>query len=101
MKKKFILVLTFVALPLLAQNFVQLTNEQKETIITFKLDHLAHTTFAESNQLQIKIEYDKDKTEIIKAIAQVKVISFNSGNSNRDSHAMELIEANKFPMATF
>lgn len=67
----------------------------------YKLGHPAHTTIAESKQLQIKIEYDKDKNAIIKAIAQVKVVSFNSGNSNRDSHAMELIEADKYPLATF
>lgn len=99
--KKFIIFLTFFAFPLLAQNIVQLTNEPKETIITFKLGHPAHTTVGESKQLQIKIEYDKDKNKITKAIAQVKVISFNSGNSNRDSHAMELIEADKYPLATF
>lgn len=78
-----------------------MTNEQKETIITYKLVHPAHTTVAESKQLQIKIEYDKDKKDILKALAQVRVTSFNSGNSNRDSHAMELIEADKYPFSRF
>lgn len=99
--KKLIILLSVLVLPLWAQSLVNLTNEPKETKITYRLGHPAHTTEAESNQLQIKIEFNKDTKEITKAIAQVKVISFNSGNSNRDSHAMELIEADKYPFASF
>lgn len=32
---------------------------------------------------------------------KVSVESFNSGNSNRDSHAMEVVEALKYPDAIF
>jgi polyisoprenoid-binding protein YceI len=38
----------------------------------------------------------------IKAVsATVDVMTFNSGNSNRDSHAMEVIDAIDFPEASF
>jgi polyisoprenoid-binding protein YceI len=33
--------------------------------------------------------------------AQVDVMTFDSGNSNRDSHAMEVVESIKYPDVTF
>ncbi len=97
----FFCIVFFVATRLFAQNNVQLTNDFKSTSITFRLGHPAHTTVGKSNELQIKIEYNFQTNEVTKAIAQVRVKSFNSGNSNRDSHAMELIEADKYPFAKF
>lgn len=86
--------------PLLSQNIV-LNNDKSKTRISYELRHPAHTVRALSNDLQVKIEYDKTKNTIINAIAQVRVKTFDSGNSNRDSHAMELIEATKYPRTQF
>ncbi|MCX7909103.1 MAG: YceI family protein [Ignavibacteria bacterium] len=72
-----------------------------KSVISYELRHPAHDVVGISRDLQIKIEYDKNKNQILNAIAQVKVTTFNSGNSNRDSHAMELIEAIKYPFAKF
>lgn len=96
-----VLIIAQFYVPIFAQKIVQLDNEQKQTRITFRLGHPAHTTVGVSDKLQVKIEFDKDKKEVTKAIAQVKVLTFNSGNSNRDSHAMELIEADKYPLVKF
>lgn len=85
----------------LAQNTVQVANNKSNTTITYKLHHPAHEVEAKSNDLVVKIEFDKEKQQITKAIAMIKVTSFDSGNSNRDSHAMEAIEAIKFPNSTF
>jgi len=84
----------------LAQNLI-LKNEQASSEISYELKHPAHDTRATSKNIEAKIEYDATKNIIINAIAQVKVNTFNSGNSNRDSHALELIEAIKFPAAKF
>jgi polyisoprenoid-binding protein YceI len=84
-----------------SQNTIQVTNNKANTTITYKLHHPAHEVEAKSNDLMVKIEYDKDKQQITKAIANIKVSSFDSGNSSRDSHAMEAIEALKFPNSTF
>lgn len=83
-----------------SQNII-LNNDKTRTKISYELRHPAHTVKANSNELQVKIEYDKYKNSIINAIAQVRVSTFDSGNSNRDSHAMELIEAIKYPKTHF
>jgi len=84
----------------LAQNLI-LKNEQESSEISYELKHPAHDTRATSKNIEVKIEYDTTKNIILNAIAQVKVNTFNSGNSNRDSHALELIEALKYPFAKF
>ncbi len=84
----------------LAQKVV-LNNELSKSKIIYELRHPAHNVRAVSEDLQVKIEYDAAKNSIINVIAQVRVTTFNSGNSNRDSHAMELIESHKFPRAFF
>ncbi len=43
-----------------------------------------------------------DKTQVIEQVAvALKLDSFDSGNSNRDSHALEVMDALKFPKVTF
>ncbi|MFN3307205.1 MAG: YceI family protein [Candidatus Kapaibacteriota bacterium] len=91
-------VILFSTFTSLAQNVV-LNNEKSKTKITYELRHPAHNVRGVSDDLQVKIEYDKSNNSIKQVIAQVRVTSFNSGNSNRDSHAMELIEAQKYPKA--
>lgn len=78
-----------------------LTNTQGKSKISYELRHPAHDVIGTSDKLQVKIEFDKASNKVVNAIAQVAVNTFNSGNSNRDSHAMELIEALKYPMAKF
>lgn len=101
--KQLIILLTFLltsSLPILSQNQV-FNSDKTKTKISYELRHPAHTVRANSNDLQVKIEYDKLKNSIINAIAQIRVATFDSGNSNRDSHAMELIEATKYPRTQF
>lgn len=94
----FLIIFLILTGDLLTQKVV-INNEISKSKILYELRHPAHNVRAESRDLQVKIEYDVTKNSIINAIAQVRVTTFNSGNSNRDSHAMELIESNKFPRA--
>lgn len=80
---------------------VILSNEKKYSNISYLLRHPAHNVYATSKALEVKIELDKSTNQIINAIARVKVNTFDSQNSSRDSHAMELIEALKYPYSTF
>ncbi len=101
MKNSLILLIILInTLSVQSQN-VLLNNEKKKSNISYELRHPAHTVKANSDDLQVKIEYDKTNNSILNAIAQVRVSTFNSGNSNRDSHAMELIEATKYPKSHF
>lgn len=96
-----LLVLYFSSINCLFCQNVVLSNEKNYSNISYLLNHPAHNVYATSKNLEVKIEYDKVNNKIINAIARVKVNTFDSQNSNRDSHAMELIEALKYPYSKF
>jgi polyisoprenoid-binding protein YceI len=54
-----------------------------------------------SKEINCRIEIDPAKKEIKTVSAQIDVMTFNSGNSNRDSHAMEVIDAITYPDVIF
>jgi polyisoprenoid-binding protein YceI len=69
--------------------------------VTYKLVHPLHEIEATSKDVSIKAVIDPGKEEIKSVSAEVDVMTFDSGNSNRDSHAMEVIDAITYPDVTF
>ena len=65
------------------------------------LRHPLHSVRAINNDVKFLIELDAGQGKILRAEAVAEVAKFNSGNSNRDSHAMEVIEALKYPTVSF
>ncbi len=74
---------------------------KQESFITYKLTHPLHEVEGTSNQSVCLIYADAEKKEIKNVLVEVAVASFNSGNSNRDSHAMEVVDAISIPNAKF
>jgi polyisoprenoid-binding protein YceI len=72
-----------------------------ESWIAYKLVHPLHEIVARSTSPDYSIEIDPTKKQIETVSAEVDVTSFDSGNSNRDSHAMEVVEALLYPDASF
>jgi polyisoprenoid-binding protein YceI len=72
-----------------------------ESSVTYRLTHLLHTVESVSKDVTYRVEIDAAKKEIKTVSAQVDVTTFDSGNSNRDSHAMEVIDAMTYPYASF
>jgi len=69
--------------------------------MAYHLTHPLHKIEASSPSAVFKAELDV-KNHIIKSVSgSVDVTTFNSGNSNRDSHAMEVIDAIDYPDASF
>lgn len=75
--------------------------EKEGSFIKYKLTHPLHEVEATSHDEVCVIDADTAKKEIKQALVQVGVATFNSGNSNRDSHAMEVIDAITYPAAKF
>ncbi|HZV13508.1 MAG TPA: YceI family protein, partial [Candidatus Kapabacteria bacterium] len=63
--------------------------------------HPLHKIEATSNNVQYKVEMDPASHAIKSVSGTVDVTTFSSGNSNRDSHAMEVIDALDYPDASF
>ena len=75
--------------------------EKGDSYITYKITHPLHEVEAKSKNDYCVILADAAKKEIKEVAVQVDVTSFDSGNSNRDSHAMEVVNAITYPDAQF
>ena len=74
---------------------------EKESSVTYKLHHKFHDVAATSKLIKCIIDYDPVKERINRVTAVADVTTFDSGNGNLDSHAMEVVEALKYPKVTF
>jgi hypothetical protein len=79
----------------------QLQAVKKESYITYKLTHPLHEIEATSKDVYCAINLDPVKKEIKNVSVQIDVTTFDSGNSNRDSHAMETVDAISCPDVRF
>jgi polyisoprenoid-binding protein YceI len=71
------------------------------SFVTYRLHHPLHDMESTSKDVVCVVNADTTTKEIKSVTAQVDVMTFNSGNSNRDSHAMEVIDAITYPDADF
>ncbi len=86
--------------PMIAQRHT-LTSAEGSTAITYHLHHPLHDVDAVSKSGMLRIDCDPATRDITAVEAEVDVTSFDSGNSNRDSHAMEVVDALTYPDVTF
>lgn len=75
--------------------------DKKSSYITYAMKHPMHDWDAKSNMAKSVIVYNSTSQKIEAVAVVVPVKSFDSGNSNRDSHAIEVLEALKFPNVSF
>ena len=78
-----------------------ITSLHNATQITYVLIHPLHTVESTSRDASIALDIDGVNQSIAKVVAQVDVTTFDSGNSNRDSHAMEVVDALSYPDSKF
>jgi polyisoprenoid-binding protein YceI len=84
-----------------AQDKKKLEADKKSSTLIYTMKHPMHDWDAESKETKCVIVFNSgtQKIEAVAVIAPVK--SFDSGNSNRDSHTIEVLEALKYPNVTF
>ena len=94
--KNILFLLLFVPVVLTAQ---QLRVDTTNSFITYEASHPIHDWSGTSDAVQgvVILENDTPKRMAIAAA----VSSFNSKNSNRDAHALEVLEALIFPKVSF
>ncbi len=69
--------------------------------VTYAMKHPMHEWEGVSKDVNAVIVYNKVTKNIDQVVVSLRVDSFDSGNSNRDSHALEVLEGLKFPKVTF
>ncbi|HKP97218.1 MAG TPA: YceI family protein [Fibrobacteria bacterium] len=71
-----------------------------ESSLTYVLVHPMHTVKGITRDFECKVELSDDTVSSrIRVAADVR--KFDSGNSSRDSHALEAVDALKFPRVSF
>jgi polyisoprenoid-binding protein YceI len=72
-----------------------------ESSLSYVLIHPLHRVEAISKELTCTIQYDDATHTITSTSFSADVSSFDSGNSNRDSHALEVLDALIYPTVSF
>ena len=72
-----------------------------QSSMTYRLVHPLHKIEATSKDVVYDLEADPVAHTFKHVAGTVDVTTFDSGNSNRDSHAMEVIDAIDYPDASF
>jgi len=71
-----------------------------ESSLTYVLVHPMHTVKGVNRDLDCEVDLSPD-TVSSKIRVSADVLKFDSGNSNRDSHAMEAVQYRKYPQVGF
>jgi polyisoprenoid-binding protein YceI len=74
---------------------------KEESSATYLLVHPMHEIEATSKEVVYTASLNPVTRSLQTVTAAVDVTSFDSGNSSRDSHAMEVVDAMSFPEVTF
>ncbi|HUL44245.1 MAG TPA: YceI family protein [Bacteroidota bacterium] len=69
--------------------------------LSYHLTHPLHEIDATSKDIDCTISYDEATQTIQATTFSADVTTFDSGNSNRDSHAMEVLDALTYPTVSF
>ncbi|MGB2869235.1 MAG: YceI family protein [Bacteroidota bacterium] len=72
-----------------------------ESSAKYHMSHALHEIEAISHDIVYTASIDTSAKTIKSVTAKVDVTTFDSGNSNRDSHAMEVIDVLSYPEVTY
>ena len=75
--------------------------DKKYSYMIYKLTHPLHEIESTSKDINSWADLDPSAKTVSHVYVQIDVTTFNSGNSNRDSHAMEVIDAISYPYVKF
>ena len=75
--------------------------DKTKSTITYTMTHPLHTWDGVSKDVDGVVQLDATTGKILKVAAVAKISSFDSKNSNRDSHVIEVTEAIKYPIVSF
>lgn len=75
--------------------------DKKTSAVTYTMHHPLHTWDGVSRDVNGAILYNEESKAVESVAIAIKVASFDSKDSNRDSHALEVLDGIKYPNVTF
>jgi len=100
-KRKLAVVLLLTGASLMFAGTSKHSASKDTSTLTYVLIHPLHRIEGTSKEVTCEIEYDDATHTVLQASFSADLISFDSGNSNRDSHALETLEALMYPTVSF
>lgn len=79
----------------------KLMADKKASVVTYTMHHPLHTWDGVSHDINGVILYDELSKQINSVAIAIKVASFDSKDSNRDSHAIEVLDGIRYPNVTY
>jgi polyisoprenoid-binding protein YceI len=105
MKKFFLIILYLIisepVFPASIYNIANIQAKKDGTTIEYTLVHPLHTVHGINKDVDCNIKYDEATDKVIAVSVRADVLSFDSGNSNRDSHMGEVVDALEYPEVIF
>lgn len=79
----------------------KLTADKALSTVGYAAKHPLHAWEGLSRAVNCAVNYNDDTKLVENVAVSIKVATFDSGNSNRDSHMMEVLDGLKYPNVTF
>ncbi len=99
---KYLLIFIFSVLSLnIAFSQKKLSVDKAKSNVIYAMKHPMHDWTGTNKDVNAVLIYDAASKTVKQVAAVLKVSGFDSGNSNRDSHMIEVLEAIKFPTINF
>ncbi len=104
--KKYMLIITFFSItavmyPASINNITSVHAKKGGSTIEYTLVHPLHTVHGISKDVDCEVKYDSTTGKVTGVSVSADVLSFDSGNSNRDSHMGEVVDAIDYPDVEF
>jgi polyisoprenoid-binding protein YceI len=91
----------FVAPSVFAQGTSKILADQKQSTVSYDMEHPLHQWTGVSKKASCVILFNRELSTITSVAVSIPLNSFDSKNSNRDSHGLEVLEAIQFPNVKF
>jgi len=79
----------------------KLFSHKTSSWISYEGKHPLHSWKAVCREVDCVVTYDEDESKLETVAISAKVMAFDSRNTNRDSHALEALEALSYPKINF
>jgi polyisoprenoid-binding protein YceI len=83
------------------QDISKIFADKSVSKVIYAMKHPMHEWEGVSKDVNAVVVYNKTAKTVDQVVVSLRVDSFDSENSNRDSHALEVLEGLKFPKVTF
>lgn len=83
------------------QDSIKIIADKRSSSISYAMRHPMHSWEGVCKDVNSVLVINSNTRVIEKVAVSLRADTFNSGNANRDSHALEVLESLKFPTITF